>query len=134
MKARSAKHASPEGRLCYVGGTTAWFTTQDLRSQWGDDWGSPGYERVSGLPYRYTKYDREDGLSPWEIVPVEFSGEFLRPCDPPGPTRWSVGELNAGARPWLRGRDPSGSPVEIPAGVGLAEFRRLVASASGRCA
>lgn len=126
MKPKPQSKTSEEGRLCYVSGTTAWFTTQDLRAQWGDDWGTPGMEKLAGLPYRYTKYDREDGLSPWEISSLEFGGEFLLPFDPPGKTKWSVAEVNAGACPWLRGRDPAGTLVEIPAGVTKSEFLQLL--------
>lgn len=116
-----------------MAGSTAWFTTQDLRAQWGDDWGSPGYEQVSGLPYRYTKYDREDGLKAWSVSTVEFVGNFLPPHEPPGKTRWSVQQINDQARPWLRGRDSAGSLVEINAGVSVEEFRRLIAACSGQC-
>jgi len=86
--------------------------------------------KLAGLPYRYTKYDREDGLSPWEISSVEFAGDFLLPFDPPGKTGWSVSEINAGACPWLRGMDPHGVLVEIPAGVTKSEFLQLVGRGS----
>lgn len=64
---------------------------------------------------------------------MEFSGELLRPFDPPGQTQWSVGDLNEGNRPWLRGQSSTGAAVEIHAGVGIDEFRRLIGSANGTC-
>jgi hypothetical protein len=37
--------------LCYVDGPWAYFTTQPLREQWGDDWSDAPYEHNAGPPY-----------------------------------------------------------------------------------
>ena len=31
-----------EPRLCYIEGNAAFFTTQPVHEQWGDDWNDPG--------------------------------------------------------------------------------------------
>lgn len=41
------EHAVP----CYVEGNRAWFTTQSLDKQWGDDWNDAPYEHNAGRPY-----------------------------------------------------------------------------------
>ena len=37
--------------LCYVKGPWAYFTTQPLKKQWGDDWDDAPYEHNAGEPY-----------------------------------------------------------------------------------
>ena len=37
--------------LCYVDEPWAYFTTQDLDKQWGDDWNDAPYEHNAGTPY-----------------------------------------------------------------------------------
>lgn len=39
------------GTLCYVDGNRAYFTTQPLDQQWGDDWDDAPYEHNAGTPY-----------------------------------------------------------------------------------
>lgn len=38
-------------KLCYIDGCWAYFTTQDLDKQWGDDWDDVPYEHNAGDPY-----------------------------------------------------------------------------------
>ena len=38
-------------KLCYVQNNKAFFTTQNLEDQWGDDWDDIPYEHNSGYPY-----------------------------------------------------------------------------------
>lgn len=128
------KNAPPERKklsLCYVEKNRAWFTTQPLALQWGDDWGESIASASPGQPYGYTKYDREDGMDPWELVSLRFSGQFRHPSEDSSTRRRSVAEINAGAAPWLTGTSPGGASVEIGAGVGIDEFRNLVREAGG---
>jgi hypothetical protein len=37
--------------LCYLDENWAYFTTQDLDKQWGDDWNDAPYEHNAGPPY-----------------------------------------------------------------------------------
>lgn len=41
--------------LCYVDGPWAYFTTQPLAKQWGDDWNDAPYEHNAGEPYEPCK-------------------------------------------------------------------------------
>ncbi|OGN14800.1 MAG: hypothetical protein A3J47_00270 [Candidatus Yanofskybacteria bacterium RIFCSPHIGHO2_02_FULL_43_22] len=77
--------------LCFVEGNTAYFTTQELSKQWGDDWNDAPYEHNAERPYgpcdhNEPKYvaDRggicycysclsdwnEDGTPKWKITKV----------------------------------------------------------------
>ncbi len=112
--------------LCYAEEGEAWFTTQDLRNQWGDYWGEKSYKRVSGHPHAYTKYDREEGLEIWDIVRVSFSGPFSLPHP-----SMSVEEINAKKAPWLSASSSQTSPIEIFAGTTLDEFVDMVTAAGG---
>ena len=55
-------------KLCYVEGNIAYFTTQDLDKQWGDDWDDAPYEHNAGLPYLPSVYYYADGRSQKNIV------------------------------------------------------------------
>ncbi len=117
-------------KLCLVQGDCAWFTTQELKSQWGDDWGESGYEIAAGPPHQYTKYDKEDSLEPWQIARIKFSGSFLLPHDPPAPKSWSVKSVNEGLRPWLRGTGTQGTA--LMAGASVEEFCQFVLGEGGQ--
>lgn len=41
----------PEFGLCYVKGCFAYFTSQPVEEQWGDDWNDAPYEHNAGEPY-----------------------------------------------------------------------------------
>ena len=113
--------------LCYVEGNWAYFTTQELSKQWGDDWDDAPYEHNAGTPY---EYDGEEDAHPWEIVKVAWDGPFETPDYNHLNSPWSVEQINAGAVAWLVARyaDPM---VVIPAGVTLSEFTKRVLSAGG---
>lgn len=58
--------------LCYVDEfNTAYFTTQSLDKQTGDDWDEAPFQSNAGEPY--TSPDGE-----WEIYKVKFEGNFMR--------------------------------------------------------
>lgn len=42
---------SDDFKLCYINGSTAYFTTLSLDDQWGDDWDDAPYEHNAGTPY-----------------------------------------------------------------------------------
>ena len=118
--------------LCYVHAPWAYFTTQKLSEQWGDDWNDAPYEHNAGTPYGYSDHDAKEGRSPWEIVKVAYDGDFESPCEGHCNSPWSVEQINAGAVAWLRtSRYRSGKPVIIPAGVTLARFCELIRHGGG---
>jgi hypothetical protein len=108
--------------LCYVDAPWAWFTTQALADQWGDDWNDAPYECNAGTPYT------GDG---WEVFRVAFDGDFCGPSD--GGVWYSVEEINAGAVAWLRSPRYAPSPhVIISAGTTYRAFVCLVQTARGQ--
>lgn len=118
--------------LCYVKDNFAYFTTQPLSEQWGDDWDDAPYEHNAGEPYDFHEHDREAGRKPWEIVKVAFGGPLETPDDGCVNSRWSVKQINAGCVAWLATPSWSGAPlVAIPAGTTLAQFCYLVEQAGG---
>lgn len=116
--------------LCYVSGNFAYFTTQELSRQWGDDWDDAPYEHNAGRPYEWTQGDK---CEPWEIVKVAFDGDFEQPSEGCCNSPWSVQAINAGAAAWLRSSSYRAGPVvAIPAGTTLGRFAELVRKAGGR--
>lgn len=126
----SERHAL---KLCYVEGEWAYFTTQPLDQQWGDDWEDAPFEHNAGAPYRYDLHDAKRGEAPWRIVKVAWDGylespaEFSRALNSP----WCVRDINAGAVSWLQSPPWADERILIPAGVCLCTFARLVRQAGG---
>ena len=117
-----------EFKLCYVEGSFAFFTTQDLDKQWGDDWNDAPYEHNAERPYEWAEYMEKHGIEPYEIKRVAFDAEFDQPCSHTINSPYSVQQINAGAIPWLRSTI---SKVSIPAGTTLPDFINLVNQAGG---
>ena len=112
--------------LCYVDNPWAYFTTQPLEKQWGDDWNDAPYEYNAGTPY---EWHEPDGEPRWEIVTVGYHGDFWEPGDRTLNSPYSVETINAGAVPWLA---PFGGSPGLFAGAPLAEFKRFVWEHGGR--
>lgn len=111
--------------LCYVEGCWAYFTSQKLKDQWGDDWDDRPYEHNAGSPY-------EDHNNPpaWKILKVAWDGDFETPCETYLNSPYSVQEINAGVIAWLRPVSQNeGFP--ILAGTSLKEFERLIVKSGG---
>ena len=130
-----------EYQLCYVSNGYAWFTTQELSKQWGDDWNDAPYEHNAGSPYVYEDmiYILGEGRVPnpeprYEVVSVPFNGRDLQTpdclCGSNSP--FSVEMINKGAIAWLSTATYSNGPfIHIWAGTPYPEFVRLVQSAGG---
>lgn len=115
--------------LCYVEGPWAYFTTQSLEKQWGDDWDDKPFTCNSGEPYEW--FEGRDG-DPWEIIKVAYDGDLDFPAggfwtDP----NFSVQQVNSGAIAWLTTPSWVKEQVVIPAGCPLTEFCQLVRKAGG---
>lgn len=83
-----AKTSTKEPILCYIDGPWAYFTTQNLHKQWGDDWDDRPYECNAGSPYGPCWHndpgprndpDAHRGWKPGTETPLD-SGELCR-CD-----------------------------------------------------
>lgn len=116
--------------LCYVDGSWAYFTTQKLSEQWGDDWNDAPYEHNAGEPYQW--HDRRDS-EPWQIIKVAWDGEFEAPCAAQYNSPWSVQRINAGAVAWLQtSRWIGGDPIVIMAGTTIEDFCQKIREGGGR--
>lgn len=114
-----------EFKLCYVNKCWAYFTTNSLKDQWGDDWNDAPYEYNAGEPYEWAEYRK---VPEYEIMKVAFDGDLLPPGDGFTNSPYSVDTINKGVVPWLRTWD---GDIRIFAGVTLEEFKRLIKDAGG---
>jgi hypothetical protein len=123
--------------LCYVEDSWAYFTTQNLADQWGDDWNDAPYEHNAGEPYQY----RPDSVSdkekkPWKIIKFAFESGLEQPEAWHYNSPYSVEQINNRAIPWLASgkygpRSPNGTPIQIWAGTPMSEAIRLIHQAGG---
>lgn len=132
-------------KLCYIHGDTAYFTTQDVKTQWGDDWDDAPYEHNAETPYepayhyyadgRTEKVDgdwNEDGSPKWEIYTLKFDCYRLEtPASRWGNSPYSVQMINAGAVAWLSGNDKDNTPIAIQACTSIEEFKMKVKQSGG---
>lgn len=119
-------------KLCYVEGNSAYFTTNDLQQQWGDDWDAVPYQHNAGKPYRaYLKEDfNEDGTPKWELIHVMFESIFFEPYEYDSyDTQYSVEQINQLNFPWLCSYDRG---IEIWAGTSLGDFIKIIEEAYGK--
>jgi len=123
-----------DARLCYVDGCWAYFTTQALDQQWGDDWNDAPYEHNAGRPYEWrADYDGKRGVPEWTITRLAFDGPLTTPDGGHRNSPYSVEQINAGAVAWLRReRWATDKPnATIPAGATIPEFIAAVESVGG---
>lgn len=134
-------------KLCYIDGSNrmAYFTTQELSKQWGDDWNDAPYQFNAGPPYepgmyyysdgRKEKNEKdwnEDGTPKWEIYTLMFYVPWATfPCDF-GNNGYSVQQINAGVVAWVAGSDAQGVPIAISAGCSVQEFQDKIWKMRGK--
>lgn len=136
-----------EFKLCYVDGNFAYFTTQELSKQWGDDWNDVPYEHNAGTPYTpcwhresgddcqcdSCKRDwNDDGTPKWDIKKIAFEGPFEQPYDYHSNSPYSVEMINNGAIAWLRTEKWVKESTTIKAGATLQEFIDAVNRSGGK--
>ena len=125
-----------ESVLCYIEGHWAYFTTQELSKQWGDDWSNSPYEHNAGTPYKYAEHYAKQGKEPWTITKIVFDCDLETPCDWVLNSHWSVQDINNKEVPWLSSgkcgkRDKDGKSIVIWAGTALSEFISIVQGIGG---
>jgi hypothetical protein len=129
-------------KLCYIEKSFAYFTTQDLDKQWGDDWNDTPYEHNAGEPYtphiRYyadgrtekiPEYWNEDGSPKWEIMKIAFYCPTAgTPAQMSGSnSKYSVQQINEGLIPWV-----TVYPQKwLFAGASIDEFVEFIEEANG---
>jgi hypothetical protein len=151
---------SSEPVLCYIEGCWAYFTTQPLDKQWGDDWDDAPYEHNAGTPYEWHEFDglgcvclgnggpryygptgcSEEGHEPvqprerWTITRVAFDDVMDTPREGVLNSSWSVQQINRGDVAWLRPCrwEENEAAQPIMAGTTLSEFKRLLALCGGK--
>ena len=106
--------------LCYVDRNVCYFTSQDIREQWGDDWDDAPYEHNAGTPYTPTVYHlatgekklsgkdwQQDGTPRYQLLKLYFEqpeeASIEAPCERTyeANSPWDVRSINAGECPWL---------------------------------
>lgn len=112
--------------LCYISeGGMAYFTTNGLDQEWGDDWDDAPYEHNAGTPYGR-------GGS---IVTLCYLSDMETPA-----TRYainspySVRDINQRKAAWLaypHYSRPKGATHEIYAGTPISQFIKIVESGGG---
>lgn len=117
-----------EFKLCYVDGSWAWFTTKDVKEQWGDDWNDAPYEHNAGDPYSWAEYMDEPK---YELMRVAWEGPFSEPKDGHFNSPYCVQDINDGDFPWLRTDEWSDAHLEIFAGTDFPTFVKLIQKGGG---
>ena len=124
-------------KLCYVDAPWAYFTTQDLDKQWGDDWNDAPYEHNAGEPYEPARPDlpnratlfpddwNEDGTPKWKIVKIAFELDWAG--FPSDRGAFSVEDINKGLTPWVVIRD-----TKIMAGTDVIKFIEIIEENGGK--
>lgn len=124
----------PKHVLCYVDGRIAYFTNCPLDKQWGDDWNDAPYEHNAGSPYEWIPWRLEkEGVPEYTIVTVMFECANLKtPAERAynGNSAYSVEAINRGDVAWLSA-SPDKKFRPVPAGVTVAQFKRLIWAADG---
>ena len=96
-------------KLCYIEKSFAYFTTEDLDQQWGDDWDDVPYEHNAGEPYAPSLQEKvethwnADGTPKWEIMKIAFyCPSSATPAETAGMNSpYSVQAINNKLIPWL---------------------------------
>jgi hypothetical protein len=112
--------------LCYISEDwEAWFTTQALEDQWGDDWNDAPYECNAGLPYAWRDGDTEPE---WKLTRIRVEpAEYMRiPVGMCNGEYHTVEDMNKKLFPWVNGRG-----FVIWAGTQLSEFKRIIKENGG---
>lgn len=117
-------------KLCYVKDNFAWFTTAELKDQWGDDWSDAPYDCRADEPYEWRE-GRECPL--YKLVKVAFDCEDMQtPDDVSFKTPfYSVEMINAGAVAWMSSAAHVSDKISIHAGASVKEFISKIKEAHG---
>jgi hypothetical protein len=123
---------NPDAVLCYVEGSnlkTAYFTTQELSKQWGDDWDDAPWEHNAGIPYISLTDE-------WEIESVVFQTDLVLPDTGYANSPYSVRDINQKQVPWLAQPgwelDCFVTPIDIYAGTKLRDFVYAIQCMGGK--
>lgn len=118
-----------DAQLCYVEHGMAYFTTQNLDEQWGDDWNDAPYEHNAGMPY----VPRSDiGREGYEVWRVRTNNYLVEPKEGHLNSPYSVESITREKRaPWLRTPGWDERNIEVWAGASFEEFRDAIEETDG---
>lgn len=123
-------------KLCYISQGRAYFTTQPLGKQSGDDWNDAPYECNAGSPYEYrADVDNEEyeGKSPWGIASIYFEASSgYEPSYNFYNSPYSVDVINNRLVPWLTIRKSNEESVLIYAGIKYNDFIDAICGNGGK--
>jgi hypothetical protein len=115
----------PKPVLCFVEFPWAYFTTQNLELQNGEDWNKRQRSHNAMSPYVW----REDDGPKYEISKIAFQCNTYELID----DEFTVDYINSGNAPWMI-KDVYGHIDVAPifAGITMDEFMKLIFKAGGR--
>jgi hypothetical protein len=117
-------------KLCYIKNDWAYFTTANLKDQWGDDWNDRPYEHNAGEPYEWYE-DRN--IPEYQIIKIAFECDLVTPDYCCVNSSYSVEDINIKKKiPWLKTYDWGKEKIEIWAGTTLYEFIQTILSMGGK--
>ena len=123
-------------KLCFVGNNKAYFTTQDLEKQWGDDWNDVPYEHNAGSPYTWREGEEESNSlklkTPWQILDVYYEADLETPDTGHSNSPYSVEGINKGQKAWLESPSYIKNPVRVFAGTTLSQFLAIIKDIRGK--
>jgi len=118
-----------DAQLCYVKHGFAYFTTQPINMQWGDDWNDAPYEHNAGEPYG--PLNEKDGRT-WQIFKLVYECDVETPAERANSnSHYSVEQINAGAVAWLTADEWANHKTVIKAGTTMRDFIEKIQSAGG---
>ena len=145
-------------KLCYLTDIFAYFTTQELSKQWGDDWDDAPYEHNAGEPYKPCWHNEpnnlnyvhrgpvepgelckgkcciddwnDDGTPKWEILKIVYEiSSLCLPNHGCNNSDYSVESINSKRVPWLYSLD---GKEKIYAGTTLKNFINKINELGGQ--
>ena len=118
--------------LCFISRPWAYFTTQVLSDQFGDNWTDKPWTDAGG-PYRHRHYDPKHKPNTWEIYKIAYDGFWTLPYkihpDTNHPTVSMIN--NEKSIPWLRSEMGMPQKIVIMAGTTLFDFCKLMRANGG---
>lgn len=118
-------------KLCYIDGNKAYFTTQALGKQSGDDWDDAPYEHNAGSPSEWnSEFDKDK--KEWSIAALYFEVPWGKtPCYAQCNSPYSVEMVNKKKVPWLV-IDSMSNASECWAGMKYLDFVDTILAHNGK--
>jgi len=144
-------------KLCYCDHGFAYFTTQKLEDQWGDDWNDAPMIHNCGLPYTPCWHNEpkylngtgrgnraepgklcvcvscvrdwdKNGKPKYEVIKLAYDGAHV----PPESEDYSVEYLNKGHKVWLESDYFVTDKLQLFAGASTKEFKAFIRKCGGK--